>query len=341
MPSAFIIGGRGQSGLAIARRLVAGGWSVAATTGGDEPPPEQAPGVGWVHFDRAGDELAPLVPEGTDAVVDVTAFTADHARQLIGLGDRVGCAVVLSTLSVYSDAAGRSLESEDEAGFPDWPDPIPESQPTLPPGDEGYSERKVAVERLLRTEAPWPVTLLRPGAIHGRYSRHLREWYFLKRVLDGRARVVLPYEGAHPFQPIATVNLAELAALAAEHRSDLTFNCGDLDPPAPVEISEIVDDLTGHRTERVLVAGPVAAPNVGNHPWAVPRPVVADMSLAQAELGYRQPATYAEAMRDTVAWAVEAVAGRDWREVFPTLARYPGDLFDYAAEDAFLAPAGD
>jgi nucleoside-diphosphate-sugar epimerase len=338
MPRAFVIGGRGQSGLAISQRLVAGGWAVTATANGTEPDAGVAPGVRWVAFDRANDELAPLVEEGTDAVVDVTSFTVDLARQLIGLGERVGCAVVLSTLSVYSDAEGRSLDTaEDDAGFPDWPVPIPESQPTLPPGADGYSERKAAVEQVLRDEAPWPVAIMRPGAIHGRHSRHLREWYFLKRALDGRRTVVLPYEGAHPFQPIATVNLAELVALAAEQRSGLTFNCGDLDPPSPAEISSIVDDLMDFRTERVLVPGAVEAENVGNHPWAAPRPVVSDMTLAEQELGYRQPATYAEALRDTVAWAVEAVAGAEWHEVFPTLARYPGDMFDYAAEDAFLS----
>jgi nucleoside-diphosphate-sugar epimerase len=345
MPKAFVIGGRGQSGIAIGQRLVAGGWTVTATANGRQPDAGVAPGVTWARFDRSADDLAPLVEEGTDVVVDVISFKLDHARQLAGLGDRVGGAVVLSTLSVYSDAGGRSLDTaEDDATFPDWPVPVPESQPTLPPGDERYSEQKAAVEQFLRDEAPWPVAILRPGAIHGRYSRHLREWYFIKRALDGRRTAVLPYEGASAFQPTATVNLAELAALAAERGSGGTYNCGDLDPPSPAEISGIIDDLMGVRTERALVPGAITEENVGNHPWAVPRPVVSDMSAAQEELGYRQVASYAEAVTETVRWAVEAVEGRDWHEVFPRLAGYPGDLFDYAAEDAYLAarsPGGD
>jgi hypothetical protein len=64
------------------------------------------------------------------------------------------------------------------------------------------------------------------------------------------------------------------------------------------------------------------------------------MRRARAELGYSQNATYAEAISDTVGWAVEESAGRDWREVFPTLAKYPPELFDYAAEDAYLASTG-
>jgi hypothetical protein len=95
----------------------------------------------------------------------------------------------------------------------------------------------------------------------------------------------------------------------------------------------------GSTTERVLVTGPEPAPTVGNHPWAVPRPVVADMSLAASELGYREIVAYPEALTTTLPWAIDATAGRDWREVFPTLASYPADLFDYPAEDAYLSNA--
>ena len=47
-------------------------------------------------------------------------------------------------------------------------------------------------------------------------------------------------------------------------------------------------------------------------------------------------------MRGAVAgtWAAlrdAAVQAGDWRNAFSALARYPYDLFDYAAEDAFLA----
>jgi hypothetical protein len=61
------------------------------------------------------------------------------------------------------------------------------------------------------------------------------------------------------------------------------------------------------------------------------------MRRAQAELGYREAASYADALPETLAWVVEACSGRDWREILPQLAGYPGELFDYRAEDAYLA----
>ena len=116
------------------------------------------PGVRWsvLARDEAG-SLNDVVAPGTDVVVDITSFTPAHAEQLVALGDRVGSAIVISTLSVYSDPAGRSLEeAKDEASFPEWPVPLPEDWPTLAPGDDSYSARKVAVEQLLRERAPGP-----------------------------------------------------------------------------------------------------------------------------------------------------------------------------------------
>jgi nucleoside-diphosphate-sugar epimerase len=342
MPSAVIIGGRGQCGLAIGRRLAEEGWLVTSTTSGNVPEPESSPGIHWTHCERDRQaDLSRVVDDGTDLVVDVTAYTTTHGDQLIGLGDRIGAAVVVSTVSVYADCAGRSLEEapkEDVA--PDWPAPIPEDWRTVTPGQNSYSARKAALEQSLRAEAPWPLTIVRPGAIHGRHSRLFREWYFIKRVLDGRRQVILPYDGESIFHPTATANLAELIFLAANRPGHRTVNCGDLNPPSAAQICEIVDHLTNTSTERVLVPGPLPAPTVGNNPWAMHRPVVVDMTLAGADLDYREAVSYREALADALVWALDATTGRDWREVFPTLARYPTELFDYAAEDTYLATAG-
>jgi nucleoside-diphosphate-sugar epimerase len=337
--TALVIGGRGQCGTAITRRLVAGGWSVTATTSGTPPDPAGTPGVSWVALQRndAG-SLEAAVPGEVDLVVDVMALEPRHAEQLCALGDRVGAAIVLSTLSVYSDLEGRSLETaNDDASFPAWPVPLSESWPTLPPGEGSYSERKAAIEQIIADRSPFPSTVLRPGAIHGENGHHLREWWLIKRVVDHRRRVVLPYDGESIFQPTATVNLAELVALAAERPGKRVLNCADLDPPSVAGISAIVDELMGFSTERVLVSGPPPAPGVGHHPWATPRPVVADMSRARDELGYREAASYADALAATLAWALRACADRDWTEVFPVMASYDDPPFDYEAEDAFLA----
>jgi nucleoside-diphosphate-sugar epimerase len=160
--------------------------------------------------------------------------------------------------------------------------------------------------------------------------------YFIKRALDRRARVVLPYDGRSVFQTTATVNLAAMVALAAAKPGQRTFNCADEKPPTVAEISATVDNLMGWSTEPTLVAGPPPEPTVGDHPWCVPRAVVADMVLARDSFGYREVASYREALAATLPWALDACSGRDWREVFPTLVGYPTDFFDYDAEDKYL-----
>lgn len=61
-----------------------------------------------------------------------------------------------------------------QTGFPELPNPIPETHPTADPGPATYSTRKIALERHLRDHAAVQVTVLRPCAIHGLLSRHLR-----------------------------------------------------------------------------------------------------------------------------------------------------------------------
>lgn len=284
-----------------------------------------------------GDGLRSVVTSDVDVLVHTMAFDAQHAGQLISLGDRVGSVVVLSSVSVYSDSEGRSLdEATDEVTFPAWPVGIRESWVTLAAGSSTYSTRKVALEQALREGAPWPVSIIRPGAIHGSHGRHLREWYFIKRVLDRRASVVLPFDGKSIFQTTASVNLAALVALCAAIPGSRTLNCGDLNPPSVAQISAIVDQLMEWTTERVLVSGGEPSPSVGNHPWGVPRPVIVDMAAA-LELGYVEAASYADALRDTLDWAIEACRANDWREVFTYFREYRHDPFDYDAEDAFLA----
>jgi nucleoside-diphosphate-sugar epimerase len=109
-------------------------------------------------------------------------------------------------------------------------------------------------------------------------------------------------------------------------------NCGELDPPTVADIGRLV----APDVEQVLVAGEPPVPNVGDHPWLVPRPVRCDMTAALA-LGYRPVADYATGVLDVVAWARSAVEGRAWEDVFPRLAQYPMQLFDYEAEDRWLA----
>ncbi|MFI8181160.1 NAD-dependent epimerase/dehydratase family protein [Actinacidiphila glaucinigra] len=341
--TAFVIGATGQIGRAAVRALAEDGWEVRAASRGGGGEVEWPDGVRPVAVDREDTAaLAAALGEGCDVLLDCVAYGPEHARQLTELADRIGSAVVVSSCSVYEDGRGRSLDTDGEpGGAPVFPVPVAETQPVLAPGEGGYSARKVALERdLLAAEGRLPVTLLRAGAVHGPHSLRPRELYFVKRAVDRRPFRVLAYGGQSRFHPVHAANLAELVRLAARRPGSRVLNAGDPYAPTVAEIADAIAAVLGHEARTYAVAGPPPAKNVGDTPWTTAHPFVLDMSAAERELGYRAVTGYAESLPENVAWLVERLGGRDWREAFPVLAstydRF-GDLFDYEAEDRWLA----
>ncbi len=160
--------------------------------------------------------LAKAIGDGADAVIDTVAYDTTHAEQLLSIAGSVGQFVVISSSSVYRDAMGRSLDEARENGFPDLPDRMTEDQPTVEPGPQNYSTMKVALERRLLDDAERPVAILRPAAIHGTHSTHPREWWFVKRMLEGREVIPLCFNGRSRFHTTAAANIAEVAVHALE-----------------------------------------------------------------------------------------------------------------------------
>ncbi|MEU6349718.1 NAD(P)-dependent oxidoreductase [Streptomyces sp. NPDC047072] len=337
---AVVIGATGQIGRVAVGALARDGWAVTAVSRGGGRDEEWPEDVRVAAADRADDgALAAAVGDGCDVLVDMVAYGPEHARQLVTLADRVGSAVVVSSVSVYEDDKGRNFDTQGEPdGFPEYPVPMGEGQRTVKPGETSYSTRKAGLEReLLAAGGRLPTTLLRAGAIHGPRCQTPRELYFVKRNLDGRSRRVLPYGGLSRFHPANVHNIAELIRLAAARPGSRALNAVDPDAPTVAEIAAAIDAVMGVETETVLLEGPPPSPTVGDTPWSVPVPVVCDMSAAERELGYRPVvARYADRLPETVAWIEGRLAGRDWREAYPKMFQNYGDLFDYTAEDDFL-----
>jgi hypothetical protein len=117
------------------------------------------------------------------------------------------------------------------------------------------------------------------------------------------------------------------------------INAGDPHAPTALEIARATAAAMGHDWEEVLLAGPERG-TLGDHPWNVEAPFVLDMSRAEAELDYRAVTSYEQAVPATIDWLVEAVGDRPWREVLGG-SPYLETMFDYDAEDAFLAHRGE
>ena len=329
---AFILGGTGDVGRAIARSLVDEGWNVTVASRESAPPPEIAEAVESVHLNRE-DEGALDVANGYDLVVDVVPFTVAHADQLLGLD--AGALVAVSSASVYADDAGNTLdEAESVDAFPDLPVPIPETQRTVEPGDATYSTNKRALElRLL--ESGKTAAIVRPCAIYGPGDRMAREWHFIKRALDKRPYMILTGNGQSRFHTTASSNIGELVRCIARNPRTDVYNSGDPDPPVLVDLARRVSATVGHEWEEILLPqwdSPEGG--VGETPFSVPKPLVVDMQKAETEIGYRPATTWDEAIDAQIEWLINATRDRDWKEVLPRGAQYLS--FDYDAEDAFV-----
>ncbi len=335
---AFILGGTGQIGRAVALDLLAAGWDVTVSHRGIHPLPEKLVehGVRIAVLDRDNPgDLALALGSGADALIDTTAYDVGHACQLIAVQDSVGNFVVISSSSVYRDTLGRTLDEASQNGFPELPDPIPETHPTVDPGPSTYSTRKIAMERHLLDESAAQVTILRPCAIYGLGSRHPREWWFVKRILDRRPAIPLAYGGVSRFHTTSVANIAALTRVVVERPGRRVLNIADPFAPSVADIAACIAQHFEYGDRIVGVDEQSYPPPVGRTPWSVPRPFVLDCR-ASLDLGYSPAATYADAVKPVCDWLVATIGDGDWKDRFPVLANYPRDLFDYAGEDEFF-----
>jgi len=335
---AFILGGTGQIGRAVAAAFLSANWNVTISHRGGRLDArdliERGAKVVVLDRDNAG-ELSSKLGAGADVLVDTTAYNWKHGRQLIAVQSSIGRFVIISSASVYRDDLGRTLDEATQTGFPELPDPIPETHPTVDPGPATYSTRKVALERILLDNASAPITVLRPCAIHGLNSRHPREWWFVKRILDRRPIIPLAYRGTSRFHTSAAANIAALVCVATETTGNYILNIADPDTPTVAEIAGLIAHRLDYHGRIIELDDPGHAPLIGRTPWSVPRPFVLGCQTALA-LGYSPAVTYAHSVGATCDWLVADSAKGDWKERYPALASYPRDLFDYASEDTFM-----
>lgn len=338
MKTAFVLGGSGFVGRHAARLLADERWDVTIASRGITAVPDEVAHLRHVVVDRSEDEsLGAALAEGVDVLVDVIAYEPRDAQQIIDLSDRVGSVVAISTASVYADDAGHTMdEAKDEETAPRMPVPILETQRRTEAGNATYSTKKVAIEDMFLDQDDIPVTVIRPCAIYGPGDALCREWFFVKRALDGRPFVLLADEGESVFHTTSVHNLAEMVRLAAEQHVHGTFNCGDPDPPNVREIAESIRKVVGHEWKEVLLPREVSRDWAVRNPWGGFFPWIVSMDKAHEQLGYAPVTSYQAAIGEAVEWIVSATRERDWKDVLSQGADYLDGKFDYEAEDAFV-----
>lgn len=268
-------------------------------------------------------ELRALVPE---IVVDMIPYRAEHGprvRQFAGVAQR---GVVLSSADVYL-AYGRI---DGSAPGPPLPMPVDEDGPLrdrLSSAGEAYN--KTAVEKEAAADPSFPVTILRLPAIHGPGDRAHRLWQYLKRMDDGRPRILLEAGmAAFRWSRGYVEDMAHAVALAVtcEAASGRTYNVAETNAYAEADWVRRLAAVLGWPGEVVPLPNE-KLPEHLRESYDGAQHLFLDTRRIRTELGYSEVVAEDEALRRSIEWERRNPPGE---KKGPSAA-------DYAAEDAAWA----
>jgi hypothetical protein len=156
----------------------------------------------------------------------------------------------------------------------------------------------------------------------------------VRRVLDGRRRIVLPDDGLTLHHHGFTENLAHAVLLAVDQpaaAAGAVFNVGDEEVLTLRQVVELVAAALGHELEIVSMPYELAVPAWPLLAQPVPTHRVLDLARVRAALGYRDVVPARAAVPATARWLADHPPPPGGQEE-----RVLTDPFDYPAEDRLL-----
>jgi nucleoside-diphosphate-sugar epimerase len=334
----LVIGGNGFIGKYVVQQIKAAGHRVAVFHRGTKPFAEAKEIVGDRNrLEQSAELIDAFEPH---VVIDMVLSSARQAEQLVNvMRGKTKHIVAISSMDVYR-AAGvlhgtepgdlQELPLTEESALRTKLNVYPPEAVKMLQGvftwlDNEYD--KVLVERALTAQAHTPVTILRLPMVYGPGDPLHRLFPLLKRMADGRRKIILE-EGLSRWRgPRGYVeSVAQAIALAAlsspsAHR---VFNVAEEEYSNEVEWAQLVAKANGWKGEFVVLpkektpAHLVQSGNAAQH-W------VASSKKIRTELGYYEKVDRAEALQRTIEWELANPPQGDPKQ------------FDYAAEDAALA----
>lgn len=250
---------------------------------------------------------------------------ADIENTVRVFGEALERFVMISSGDVYA-----AFEAFEQRRPTDQPSPITEDAPLRsgPYPYEGESYDKAGAERAALQA--WgarklPTVIVRYPGVYG--FGPVREWYWVKRIRDGRRRIALPDGGLNFFHRGFAANLAHAVCLALDGAEPgSVYNAGDESQFNVLQLTEMIAAIASHDWEPVSVPGEA-------WPWGTPYSLyqghlLYDLAKIKDDLGYRDVVSPQEALRVTVEY-LSCHKPERVSQIFPK-------GFDYAAEDAVM-----
>jgi nucleoside-diphosphate-sugar epimerase len=339
---ALIIGGGGPTGPLIVNGLLERGYEVSVLNTGRHP----------VQYDAEVERIVadPHFAEPLETVLQGRRFDVALAQYgrlrlvaeaLAGRADHL-IAVGGMFYPGWIDPAATVRPASETGETRDWTvtyldeaRPMPENTPLDPVGK--FGQRVVeAAESVLQghQRGDFVATLLRYPRVYGPRQPGAAEWSILRRILDGRRRILVP-EGGFLIQSVLYVVNAARVVLSLIDNPELSagevFNCADPEPITHRKWIKAIASIAGAEIELVSAPMSLALPS-----WPYARfPLTTGHHILDTAKQSRlavEMVPFEPAIRHTVEWYLEDPAGRG-RPVEPQL----NDPFDYEAENALFA----
>lgn len=325
---ALVIGGTGPTGIWIVNGLLERGWDVTILHRGDHERDEIAAEVEHLHHDPFDvEDLARALDGRSDDLVvamygrlrRVAELTAGRVGRFVSVG---GVPAIRGWMNPWiQEPAGLRV-------------PVDESAPTADdPAEDEKGYRVARTEESVLAQHPTAAHLRYPYA-YGPYQLVPREWSIVRRVLDGRRRMVVADDGLTLHHHGYTVNLAHAVLLAVdqpEAAAGHVFNVGDDEVLTIRQVIELVAAALDAELDLVSMPYDLAIPARPLLTQPLPTHRVLDTSLVRDRLGYRDVVPAREAVAHTARWLAEHRPEPGGAE--ETILTDP---FAYAAEDELM-----
>src|SRR3954454_4047672 len=323
----LVIGGTGPTGIPLLQGLVGRGHDVTILHRGTHERDETPAVVEHLHADlydevSLGDALASRTFDITFAMYGRLRRIAELTRGLTGRFVSVG------GVPAYRGWMNPWLHDP-----PGLPVPVAEDAPVVDePEDDEKGYRIARTEEAVFTHHPTAAHFRYPY-VYGPYQLAPREWCVVRRILDGRTRMVVADGGLTLHHHGYTENLAHALLLAAEQpdaAAGKVFNVGDEEVLSVRQVVEIIAAALDHQLEIVSMPYDLALPARPLLAQPLPTHRVLDLARVRTDLGYHDVVPAREALARTARWLREHPLVGSTEEYTLT------DPFDYEAEDRLV-----
>ena len=324
---ALVVGGTGPTGPFIVNGLRERGFDVTIFHRGTHEIPEIPEDVEHVHGD-------PHFRETIDTAIgsrtfDLVVASYGRLRHLAeATAGQVGRFIAVGGFATYRGF----IKSSDlyPAGLPV---PVAEDFSVVATEEEQrFSWLMVRAEEAVMEAHP-DAAIFRYPYVYGPYQVVPREWCVIRRLLDGRRRLMLPDGGLALTTHGYAANLAHAVLLAVDQPEACAgqiYNCGDDRQLTLAQIVEVIARTMEREVEIVSLPQQLA---IAARPMVLGgyHHTLLDLTKVRSQLGYRDVVPVEEALARTTRWYV-AHRPEPGGEIEERL----GDPFDYAAEDELI-----